>query len=421
MSFRSVFIAVTLAFALILSGFLINRARPKADTEQPTADFVRASGKCAECHARLQYSVVHEYEMSAHAKKGVNCLDCHQPGQGQEKKDHHGFVISAHLTAGNCRSCHEGIYQEFLHSRHAAPSWAAIDGEKGLTPQQVSFSEQFQPGGTRRPPHPFVTAEGGSAMVSGCEQCHAVGKPNDDGTIGSCTNCHSRHTSSVELARRPSTCAQCHMGPDHSQIEIYDESKHGVMFAAQEKLLNLKADPKTLSTRDMFVPTCATCHMSGLNGLKVTHDPSDRLGWYLADAVSTRRPNALRNQAAMKQVCSQCHTAPLIDRVYTQADQVVASTNAKVLAAKAIMDDLHKDGTLKGPPFSNPIDFTYFDLWHYDGRTSKHGAFMGGADFVQWHGNYGLLQKTVQLKQDAEVLRAANGKAATGDKHAAHP
>ncbi len=74
MSFRSVFIAVTVAFALILAAFLVNRARPKVDTEQPTADFVRASGKCAECHARLQYSVVHEYEMSEHAKKGVNCL-----------------------------------------------------------------------------------------------------------------------------------------------------------------------------------------------------------------------------------------------------------------------------------------------------------------------------------------------------------
>ena len=94
MSFRSVFIAVTISFALILGAFLVNRARPRVETEQPTADFVRASGKCAECHARLQYSVVHEYEMSAHAKKGVNCLDCHQPVSGQEKKDHHDFVIS---------------------------------------------------------------------------------------------------------------------------------------------------------------------------------------------------------------------------------------------------------------------------------------------------------------------------------------
>ena len=411
MSFRSVFIAVTVAFGLILGAFLVNRARPRVETEQPTSDYVLASGKCAECHARMQYSVVHEYEMSAHAKKGVNCLDCHQPGPGQKKLDHHGFVIATKLTAGNCRSCHEGIYQEFLRSRHAAPSWAAIYGEKGLSPEQVTFSEQYQPGGTKRPPHPFVTAEGSSAMASGCEQCHSIGKPNDDGTIGTCTECHARHTSSVALARLPSTCAQCHMGPDHSQIEIYNESRHGVMFAAQEKLLKLDANPKTLTTRDMFVPTCATCHMSGINGLKVTHDPSERLSWYLANAISTKRPNYLQAQTNMKQVCEQCHTAALIDRVYTQAEHVVASTNAKVQSAQAIMDGLHKDGILTGPPFSNPIDFTYFDLWHYDGRTSKHGAFMGGADFVQWHGNYGLLQKTVELQHDADELRRA---------HAAH-
>ena len=134
MSFRSIFVAVLVAFALVISAFLVQRARPKVEIDQPTADFVRATGKCAECHARTQYSVVHEYEMSAHAKKGVNCLDCHQPAANQEKKDHHGFMIATTLTAGNCRSCHEGIYQQFLHSRHAAPSWAAVYGEKGLTP-----------------------------------------------------------------------------------------------------------------------------------------------------------------------------------------------------------------------------------------------------------------------------------------------
>ena len=161
------------------------------------------------------------------------------------------------------------------------------------------------------------------------------------------------------------------MGPDHSQIEIYNESKHGVMFAAQRNLLKLDADPRTLTTRDMFVPTCATCHMSGINGLKVTHNPSDRLGWYLADAITTHRPNYLQAQINMKQVCTQCHTQALVDRVYDQGQQVVESTNAKVLAAKAIMDGLHKDGSLSGPPFTHTIDFTYFNLWHYDGRTSS--------------------------------------------------
>lgn len=70
---------MVIAFALILSAFPMNRQRPKAEIQRPTADFVRASGKCAECDACMQHSVVHEYEMSAHAKKGINCLDCHQP------------------------------------------------------------------------------------------------------------------------------------------------------------------------------------------------------------------------------------------------------------------------------------------------------------------------------------------------------
>jgi hydroxylamine dehydrogenase len=166
MSFRPVFISVVISFALIVAAFLLNRARPKVETDQPTAKLVSATGKCAECHSRAQYSVVHEYEMSKHAQKGVNCLDCHQPAAGQEKEDHHDFVIAkGHLTAGNCRSCHEQIYQQFLHSRHAAPSWAAIYGEKGLSPEQVNFSETYQPGGTRRPPHPLVQAEGGAAMA----------------------------------------------------------------------------------------------------------------------------------------------------------------------------------------------------------------------------------------------------------------
>jgi len=410
MSFRPVFIAVVIAFALIVSAFLVNRARPRVETDQPSAAFVRASGKCAECHARQQYAVVHEYEMSRHAQKGVNCLDCHQPAEHQQKQDHHGFTIATTLTAGNCRSCHEQIYQEFLHSRHAAVSWAAVFGEQGLTPEQVTFAERFQPGYARRPPHPFVTLEGPSAMTSGCANCHSVGKPNADGTIGTCTSCHTRHTSSVAIARLPTTCGQCHLGPDHSQLEIYEESKHGVMFHAQEPLLNLAAPSATLSTRDMFVPTCATCHMSGLNGSKVTHDPSERLSYYLADPITKPRPNKEQAQQAMQQVCNQCHTKSIIERVYAEAEKVVANTNQQVQMASDLMASLQKEGALSTPPFSQPIDFVYFDLWHYDGRTSKHGAFMGGADFVQWHGNYPMLARTVELRAQAEELRRRHGR-----------
>jgi hypothetical protein len=78
------------------------------------------------------------------------------------------------------------------------------------------------------------------------------------------------------------------------------------------------------------------------------------------------------------------------------------------LPTQTIVDGLRTQG-LNRPPFSQPIDFVYFDFWHYDGRTSKHGAFMGGADFVQWHGNYPMLQKTVQLPHMAAELRKEHG------------
>jgi formate-dependent nitrite reductase cytochrome c552 subunit len=346
--------------------------------------------------------------MSKHAREGITCLDCHQPAANQQSNDHHGFTITRTMTAGNCRSCHEQVYQQFLRSRHAAPSWAAVYGGDAFTPEQVAFSETYQPGAVKRAAHPFVALEGGPAMTSGCAQCHAVGRPNEDGTIGNCTACHTRHTSSVEIARTPRTCAQCHMGPDHSQIEIYEESKHGIMFEAQASQMNLAAAPGELTTRDMFVPTCATCHFSGINGLAVTHDPSERLSWYLFAPVSAQRPNYARAQASMKQVCAQCHTTPLVDRVFREAEDVVATTNQRVQAAQSIVDGLKKDGLVAAKPFSSPIDFLMFDLWHYDGRTAKHGAFMGGADFVQWHGNYPILSTTVELEAKAADLRSGS-------------
>jgi hypothetical protein len=414
MSFRSVFVALVVGFGLVLAGFLINSRRPSIETGQPNAAAVRATGKCAECHTQQQHSVVHEYELSMHARKGVSCLDCHQAAANQKKREHHGFEISPALTAGNCRSCHEQIYQQFVRSRHAAPSWAAVYGDEKvgdqpqLTAEQVAYSEKFHPGSAKRSANALTKLEGQPAVQSGCVSCHAVGKPNADGTIGTCTSCHTRHTSSVEVARLPQTCAQCHMGPDHSQIEIYTESRHGVLFNAQRDQLKLTVEPAKLTTRDMFVPTCATCHMSGINGLAVTHDPSDRLSYNLFKEITDKRPNYDRGQVAMKEVCLKCHTTPIVDRVYDQAEKVVDLTNTKVKAAQDIITSLRKEGVLTNKPFETPIDFLYFDLWHYYGRTSKHGAFMGGADFVQWHGNYPILKHTVDMKVMADEMRRAH-------------
>src|SRR5678816_2898071 len=156
---------------------------------------------------------------------------------------------------------------------------------------------------------------------------------------------------------------RCHMGPDHSQVEIYTESKHGALFAAQRSELNLDADPKHLTTKDMPVPTCATCHMSGLEGSKVTHDTTERLSWFLFAAVSTPRPDAVRRQNEMQELCKKCHAAPNVMQFYDTADVVVKATNDKVRHVTEVVADLRKRGLLTPEAFDEPIEFMEFDYW----------------------------------------------------------
>lgn len=405
MPFKTIFLAVTVGTALIIAAFLVNARRPRVERDQPSAALVEASGKCAGCHRRETPAIVDQFERSQHALKGITCLDCHRAADGQPSMEHRGFTIAKALTAKNCAQCHAGEYQQFARSRHAAPSWAAINGAKDFSAEQIANGEQWHKGWVARPPNPIPSLEGQAATLSGCNSCHAIGKPNADGSIGSCTNCHARHSASVELARLPSTCGQCHMGPDHSQLEIYNESKHGALFAAQRGQMNLRADPKHLTTADMSVPTCATCHMSGLEGLGTTHDTTERLSWYLFAAVSTKRPTYERGQAAMKEVCTKCHARRQIDAFFVQAEAVLQETNDKVQGITAVMDRLREEGLVPERPFSTPLQFDEFDAWHFYGRTAKHGAFMGGADFVQWHGNYELLRLRVTIDDAARKLR----------------
>ena len=406
MTFKNVFISIIIATTMILSAFLIHRARPEIELAQPSPEYIRATGKCASCHLKETSAIVHQYSMSKHASENITCYECHRALDGQEELGHKGFTLAKNVTALNCSQCHTTEYDQFIRSRHGAPAWAAVTGRSDFTEEQIAFAEKFHPKSVNRGENKLAVIEGPGVMEKGCLGCHAVGKPNSDGSIGSCTACHARHSASVALARQPETCGQCHMGPDHSQLEIYNESKHGVLYALQKSHLNLGADPKTLSTKDMSVPTCATCHMSGLEGMNITHDVTERLSWWLFSPISKKRPNYNLGQEAMKNICLKCHAKTHVEKFYREAEEVVIATNGKVQNALNIVSDLRKDGLLTPEPFDEPIEFIAFDLWHYAGRTAKHVAFMGGADFVQWHGNYELLLKTIEMEEMAEAIRS---------------
>ena len=73
-------------------------------------------------------------------------------------------------------------------------------------------------------------------------------------------------------ARKPDSCGQCHLGPDHPQHEIYTESKHGNIFGASGENWNWDAPVDEWGPDDISAPTCATCHMgASMMGPDWTH------------------------------------------------------------------------------------------------------------------------------------------------------
>jgi hypothetical protein len=64
-----------------------------------------------------------------------------------------------------------------------------------------------------------------------------------------------------------------------------------------------------------------------------------------------------------------------------------------------IVAPLKEQGLMTVEPFDEPIDFTYFNLWHHWGRTAKFGAWMQGPDYSQWHGAYEVLHDLAELRE----------------------
>ena len=370
------------------------------------------SDKCASCHRRVTPDIVIQFAKSTMAKAGVKCEDCHVVDKSNPMgKDHQGFFITTTPTPKNCAKCHPAETRQFDHSRHGAPAWIALTGLDDFTPAQKKMISQIPE--ANRGPNGIVTAirnslfeiEGPSVTPAACESCHSIGKPNKDGSIGNCNKCHLRHEFSIEQVRKPEVCGQCHLGPDHPQAEIYEESAHGVMYHTEGDKWNWSQKPGRLTVQDMPAPTCATCHMSGFGSQGTTHDVGERLSKFLFAAVSQNRPNSIEGREAMKSICANCHSQPFIDKIYSRADSVTSFVNGKVKEATAIINGLIKDGIITKKPFAHQISFTAFDLWHYYGRTAKFGAYMGGADYVQWHGVYPLLKELNKLKEEAQQLR----------------
>ncbi len=370
------------------------------------------SAKCIECH-KVQSPVIYEqWGDSKHYRGNIGCFECHKAEKEDvDAMDHYGETISVIVSPRDCARCHETEVGQFESSHHAKAG-RIMGSLDNVLAEVVEGNRGFV-----TPMFPMGIS---AAAVNGCWQCHGsevrvmengkldpatwpnsgIGRINPDGSEGSCSACHSRHAFSVAQVRQPENCGKCHMGPDHPQIEIYNESKHGIAFRANIDKMNLDS-PKWIVGEDYSAaPTCATCHMSATKDQAVTHDVGMRISW------NNRPPRSVRpevsdakmnlpgkdvpwevRRANMQNVCLNCHNQNYVDNFYMQYDGLLELYDQKFAVPGLELMALAKP-LMKPVAFGNKIDWTWFELWHHEGRRARHGASMMGPDITHWHGTY---------------------------------
>ncbi len=255
---------------------------------------------CISCHDTITPGVVSQWQESKHSKVGVKCYVCHEAEEDDPSGvEHIGFRVTSVVSPKRCQICHPEQVRQFRESLHDEAGLFSLSAYGVVSGERVEGNVTF--GQTAN----YKTHFSRESAEAGCLDCHGsvikvgkdgelinwpnmgIGRFNPDGSVGSCAACHTRHTFSIEQARKPETCGQCHLGPDHPQREIYEESKHGNLYSANGEQWNWGAPPGQWSPDDIEAPTCATCHMSGFGeSLESTHNVSARLKWELEPVFS---------------------------------------------------------------------------------------------------------------------------------------
>lgn len=443
------------------------RKRKESGLSEPQYVIPASSKQCVECHQQSTPGIIDHWKGSTHARKAIGCVECHQAEEGDvDAFNHYGALIATVVTPRDCSRCHQEVFKEFERSHHAAAGNILASLDNYLAETVEGSRAPFNPHGPT-PGKAVDMVNGMASANTGCQQCHGskialqatngkpitvddlkpgpdgkptnkeavamvlkdangrplfhastwpntgIGRLNLDGSLGSCSACHSRHDFSPRRARQPENCGKCHLGPDHPQKEIYEESKHGVAYRDLRDAMNLNAEKWVLGKDYTQAPTCATCHMSAntRNGGKVTHDPGERISWTNRPPVSlvmdtdsnhkvvTETDPAKRKaliadtaeakRSRMKDVCGHCHTPDYVNGFYKQYDDFVVLFNEKFARpGQAIMKSLRDEQLLSKAEFDEEIEWTWFYLWHHEGRRARHGASMMAPDYAHWHGMY---------------------------------
>ncbi|MBN2553561.1 MAG: CopD family protein [Spirochaetales bacterium] len=394
----------------------VSAPRAAGPAEWRLAGLAAEERECLSCHRQENPGIFADWSGSIHAKVGVTCRDCHgmtDEGAAWVSAEHYlhsESAVSGLVSPERCSMCHPQEVEEYGRSKHANTLHIIKTVDNWLIHGMNNASER----------------------ASGCYACHGttvlfrdgrpvagswpnvgVGRANPDGTFGSCTSCHTRHSFSVEEARKPEACDQCHLGPDHPQIEIYNESKHGTIYHAEGDSWNWRPeDHDWTAGEDYRAPTCSSCHMSEAAGVSKSHDVTERLAWEL-QAPLTIRPSEFAPWPAptdwrverekMQAVCLQCHSGEWVEGHFANTDNVVQLYNESYYRpVRRVMDELYSAGELSADMyFDEELEWEFYEFWHHEGRRARMGAAMMAPDYAWWHGFYELKHRFVSLMERA--------------------
>jgi hydroxylamine dehydrogenase len=456
------------------------------------------SETCIECHASLHPGIVEDWLKSAHAKvspaqaldkpklerrisvekvperlaKGaVGCAECHTMNEGshQDSFEHNDYQVHTVVTPNDCAVCHKAEaqqYQENLMSK----------ARTNLLENPVYMDLMTQINGTHRiqDKEITVTPPNADTNADACLYCHGtkvemkglrtvdsdmgemeipilsgwpnqgVGRLNPDGTTGSCSACHVRHQHSIEMARRPYTCSECHKGPDVPAYAVYQVSKHGNIHSTHNMEWDFKAVPWKVG-KDFTAPTCATCHVSLLVGeddeivAERTHQMNNRsarrlfgvpyahahpkspdtsmirnkaglplpteltgepASQYLIDAEEQQQ-----RQNAMKTICLSCHGNDWVDGHFERLENTIETTNEMTLTSTKILIAAWNKGAAKGLEqndsiFNDVIERKWTEQWLFYANSARLASAMAGADYGVFANGRWYLSKNIQEMLD---------------------
>jgi len=479
--------------SLLLAGFLLTSAT--AFSAAPMSD---DTASCIECHSTVTPGIVSDWKRSRHAgvtpaeglaksrlekrfsaehapegmvDHSVGCAECHTMNGGEHKDsfDHNDFNVHVVVTPKDCASCHPvevGQYGKNLMShaygnlKHNTLYTSLVNSVNGMQDfERGKFIENPADESTNADScffcHGTVVAVTGSETretelgemsfpILGGWPNQGVGRINPDGSMGSCTACHARHAFSIEVARKPYTCSECHKGPDVPGYKVYEVSKHGNIFSSQHKSWDFNAVPWTIG-KDINAPTCATCHISLIVSnegdliAQRTHQMSDRISWRILGLIYahphskspdttmirnkaglplpteltgepvtnyliSRKEQALRQQN-MKTVCLACHSSDWVKGQFARFEQTIQTTNHLTLTATKILMTAWDKGAALGPAqkdsiFNETIEKKWVEQWLFYANTVRYASAMMGADYGAFANGRWSLSKNIREMSD---------------------